>query len=300
MNDMPTCARVSLPLRGCATFVVVDGVVALSHGDFCVVETEYGLDAGKYLAPAEQPSAAAGAPEKRLPRLLRRATESDLAHMRENAGTAGKALRRFVDLNAEDGVHLKPLDCQYSLGRERMLIVFGSPEFVDCRRVVGRMQRELSTRIEVRHAGMRDEAAVAGGIGSCGRSLCCATWMRQFQPVNVQMAKTQELPANPAVLNGCCARLKCCLRYEYDVYRDAARGLPGNGAAVRWADDEGVVVGRDVLTRKLLVRTRDFGLRHVSAGEVTVTDRPCAPAPKEETHENPDGEWTESGATRES
>lgn len=290
-------ARVLIPLRGCTVFAVADGVPSLTRGDFCVVEMEYGLEAGKFQAMVE-PSPEEPE-ERRLPRLLRRGTEADLARIRENVEIAGKALRHFVELNAEGGVHLKPLDCHFSLGRERMLIVFGSPEYVDCRRVVGRMQRELNTRVEVRHAGVRDEAAVAGGIGSCGRPLCCATWMRSFLPVNIPMARAQELPVNPAVLNGCCTGLKCCLRYEYDVYRDAARDLPANGTLVRWEDCEGVVVGRDVLPRRLLVRTRAHGLRHVAADAVSVIGPAHAPAAREETqHEDSNGEWTKPGAAR--
>jgi cell fate regulator YaaT (PSP1 superfamily) len=298
---MPQYARIAFFSRVCAVCALPEGVPALVRGDKCVVEMEYGMDVGTHMGVVDH-----DAPDeaeqggRRGARILRKATEPDLARVAENMGLAAEALQRFVELNGEAGVFIKPLTAHYTLGRERLLIVFGAPDHVDCRRVVGKMQWDLKTRIEVRHVGVRDEAAVAGGIGPCGRPLCCATWLRNFRAVNVRMIRAQELSLNPTAINGCCGRLKCCLRYEYDVYLEAAKDLPADGTVVRWPENEGMVVGRDVLQRKLLVRTRDQGLRHVAAKDVTVVTKTEPPAAvKEEKHENPTGEWTEPGAARE-
>ena len=299
---MPLFARICFFSRVCAVGALPEGSPALARGDKCVVEMEYGLDVGTHMGMVEHAPECTQEGGRRAPRILRRAIEADLARVAENAELAENALRRFVKLLGESGITIKPLTAHYTLQRERLLIVFGAPDYVDCRRVVGKMQWDLKTRIEVRHVGLRDEAAVAGGIGPCGRPLCCATWLRNFRSVNIRMAKVQEIPLNPAVINGCCGRLKCCLRYEYDVYLEAAKDLPGDGIVVRWPGNEGVVVGRDVLQRTLLVRTRDQGLLHVAAKDVitvvTKTEPPTAAA-KEETHEYPTGEWAEPGVARE-
>ena len=213
---MPSFARVAFFTRVCAVCALPEGLPALVRGGKCVVEMDQGLDVGAYMCVAENtPDAAEQG--RRAPRILRPANEQDLARVAENENLAEKALQRFVQLLGESGMFIKPLSAHYTLGRERLLIVFGAPDYIDCRRVVGKMQWDLKTRIEVRHVGVRDEAAVAGGIGPCGRSLCCATWLRNFRSVNVRMARAQEISLNPSAINGCCGRLKCCLRYEYDV-----------------------------------------------------------------------------------
>jgi len=301
---MPQFARVSFFTRVCAVCALPEGTLAPARGDKCVVEMEYGMDVGTHMGVVAHDApdgAEQGQGSRRVARILRKATEQDLARVAENMDLAAMALQRFVELNGEAGVFIKPLTAHYTLGRERLLIVFGAADHVDCRRVVGKMQWDLKTRIEVRHVGVRDEAAVAGGIGPCGRPLCCATWLRNFRSVNVRMIRAQELSLNPIAINGCCGRLKCCLRYEYDVYLEAAKDLPADGTVVRWPENEGVVVGRDVLQRKLLVRTRDQGLRHVAAKDVTVVTKtePPAAVKEEEKHEDPTGEWAEPGAARE-
>ena len=275
--------------------------VVCSRGEKCVVEADYGLDVGTCLGPADAP-AAAGAESAHVPRVARTLTAADQARLLENAALAEQAAGAFAEMLREAGTPIKPLLSHYTLNRERLLIVFGAPEHVDCRKVVGKLQWDLKTRIEVRHVGVRDEAAVAGGIGPCGRALCCASWLRNFRAVNVRMARAQEMSLNPAVINGCCGRLKCCLRYEYDTYQEAGAGLPENGTVVRGPACEGMVVGRDVLRRRLAVRTREHGLQHVAADEVTA-EAPVRPAPldngKETNDDHTGGEWTEPGAPRE-
>ena len=291
--------RVAFFHKGGAVCALADGVEC-GHGEKCVVETDYGLDAGTCHGPAEPPPAAGT--NAHVPRAVRVLTPADQVRLRENADLAEQAIRQFAELLAQAGTPVKPLLAHYTLDRARLLLVYGAPEQADCRRIVGKLQWDLNTRVEVRHVGVRDEAAVACGIGPCGSPLCCASWLRSFRAVNVRMARAQEVALNPVVLNGCCGRLKCCLRYEYDTYQEAGAGLPENGTAVCGAECEGVVVGRNVLRRRLTVRTREHGLRHVSADEVAVAIPP-RPAPAEDGKEARDdhtaGEWTEPGAARE-
>ena len=276
---MGELGRISFFTKGCLACAMPGGV-APARGTKCVVETDYGLDIGTYMSVAAEADAGEAGSAKR-PRVLRAASEQDLARAAENATVADQALRTFVGLMEAAGVFIKPLMAHFTLNRERLLIVFGAPEHIDCRKAVGKLQWDLGTRVEVRHVGVRDEAAVAGGIGPCGRTLCCASWLRNFRSVNVRMAKAQEMSLNPIAINGCCGRLKCCLRYEYEVYQESGSTLPADGTVVRWGEYEGIVVGRDVLRRQLLVRTREHGMQHVAADELAAAAAP-APAPPTE------------------
>lgn len=288
--------RVSLVGEGCVVCVLNPGL-AVAPGATCILQASYGLEHAHFKGMGAAPAAG---DDSKLPRIARLATDSDDAQARANAEQAEKALGSFTRLLDASGIAIKPLAARFALNRERLLIVFGASEHIDCRKAVGKLQWDLKTRVEVRHVGVRDEAAVAGGMGPCGRALCCATWMRNFRSVNVRMAKTQEMSLNPVAINGCCGRLKCCLRYEYDVYLEAGEGLPSDGEIVRWQDGEGIVAGRDVLRGRLNVRTRDRGLQHVAASDATVVHADAGPAParKEETHDDPDREWPESGPAR--
>lgn len=216
MPAMSCFARVSFPSRGCLT--AQTGLTPEpARGDRCVVEMENGQqEVGTYLGVETQIAAGAGPDTPPMPRILRLATPADLARAAENAAQAEKALQRFVQLLGQAGIYVKPLAAHYLLGRERLLFIFSSRDHVDCRRVVGQLQRELKTRIEVWHAAARDEMAVAGGIGQCGRLFCCATWLRQIKSVNIRMAKEQGIDLSPMSIDGCCGRLKCCLRFEHN------------------------------------------------------------------------------------
>ena len=282
--------------KGCVSCALPVGL-SLTRRDKAVVEFDYGLDLGACMGPAtEPPDPPGGVPQ--FPRVLRAATAADLQRSAENEGLAEQAMRAFEALMAREGMAIKPLLAHYTIGRERLLLVFGAPEHVDARKVASKLQWDLKTSVEVRHVGVRDEAAVVGGIGSCGRPLCCATWQRRFPAVSVRMARAQEMSLNPMAVNGCCGRLKCCLQYEYDTYLDAATGLPDDGTVVRWENMEGVVVGRDILRRRLLVRTRELGLRHVEANAVEIVAA-AVTAAKETEHDDSSGEWSEPSPARE-
>jgi hypothetical protein len=214
--------------RACATVRLPDGLATPVSGERFVVVAEWGMDIGTFRGAHVPPPGAAATPaggsSPRPPVFRRVATAADLTRQAENDKLAESALKRFAALLQEGGVLIKPLSAHYTLERERLRLVFGSSSHVDCRRVVGRMQKELQTRIEVWHAGVRDEAARLGGLGTCGRPLCCATWMHECRTVNIRMAKAQDCAINPAAVNGCCGRLKCCLRFEYTVRQQGESG----------------------------------------------------------------------------
>ena len=142
---------------------------------------------------------------------------------------------------------------------ELVVIYFTAPHRVDFRTLVSELARSLRARIDLRQVGARDAARLTGGIGSCGRDLCCATFLKDFEPVSLRLAKAQDLPANPLRISGACGRLMCCLKYEHPLYAEFARNAPAVGARVSTDDGDGVVVAHQVPSDSVVVRMRDSG-----------------------------------------
>ena len=139
------------------------------------------------------------------------------------------------------------------------IFYFTAPHRVDFRALVGALARALRSRIDLRQIGSRDAARITGGLGSCGRDLCCATFLKDFEPVTLRMAKVQDLPPNPLKISGACGRLMCCLKYEHPLYAEFAATAPAVGSAVSTEEGEGVVVGHSVPADAVLVRMKDSG-----------------------------------------
>ncbi|GAA1426326.1 stage 0 sporulation family protein [Microlunatus lacustris] len=139
------------------------------------------------------------------------------------------------------------------------VLYFTAPHRVDFRALVGELARALRSRIDLRQVGSRDAARITGGLGSCGRDLCCATFLNDLEPVSLRMARAQDLPPNPLRISGACGRLMCCLKYEHPLYAEFAATTPAVGAAVTTEEGEGVVVGHSVPADAVLVRMKDSG-----------------------------------------
>ncbi|MDI3316203.1 MAG: regulatory iron-sulfur-containing complex subunit RicT [Bacillota bacterium] len=150
-----------------------------------------------------------------LPRVVRLATASDLEADAENRRLADEAFSTCAELIEEEGLAMHLVDARYNLDRSHLLFSFTAPERVDFRHLVRQLATRFRTRIELRQVGPRDAARLLGGIGPCGRILCCTSFLREFNTVTVRMAKAQALALNPESLSGLCGRLKCCLRYEW-------------------------------------------------------------------------------------
>lgn len=295
---MQTVARIRMPENG--VFVCrVPASMTLMPGDACMVELDYGMDTGLVLELFGLSEGGAG--EDKIPafRVLRKQGDADEARLRENAELAEKAKQSFALSTRHEKGHVKILHARFSYGRDRFFIRYSAQIPVDLRRFVGQLQRDFRTHVDLWQVGVRDEAALVGCLGPCGRAVCCCSWQRQFQPVNVRMAKAQEMSLNPVSINGSCGRLKCCLRFEYEQYRVAGAHLPEHGSIVackEFDDVEGYVVGRDVLRGRLTVRTKDGRFLTVSADAVQVVRaaRAAEDGGKEGNHEYSDREWTES------
>ncbi len=292
---MVTVARIRMPENGVFQCRMASALTVMP-GDRCLVELEYGLDIGTVLELYGVSEGAGGGDRAPAYRVVRKCTQSEQDREVEQAERAEKAKQAFMLSTRHEKGHVKVLHVRFSYGGDRIFIRYSAQMPVDLRRFIGQVQRDFKTHVDLWQVGVRDEAALIGCLGPCGRSVCCCTWQRQFQPVNVRMAKAQEMSLNPGSINGTCGRLKCCLRFEYEQYCAAGESLPEHGSLVRCEDHEaveGMVVGRDVMRGRLTVRTSDGRHLTVAANRATVTQEAvCNEQSKEAGHEDSSGEWS--------
>lgn len=181
---------------------------------------------------------------------------------RTKRAAARVAARKLV---REHGLPMKIAGVDHIAARNHTTVYFTAPHRVDFRALVRDLAATLNGRVELRQLSARDEARLTGGIGSCGRELCCSTFLVDFEPVSVRMAKDQDLPLNPLRIAGACGRLMCCLKYEHPLYEEFAKNAPAVGCAVDTPEGSGEVVGHDVPGEKVVVRMAADGRRHACA-----------------------------------
>jgi cell fate regulator YaaT (PSP1 superfamily) len=214
-----------------------------------------------------------------LGRILRRAEPRDLARAQDEQRRQAEALA--IARAQAHALHLpiKVFRVDVAHGGERVLVCFSSEKRIDFRDLVRDLSARLHARIEMRQTGVRDEAKLVGGIGSCGRELCCSTFLPHFVPVSIKMAKNQRLVLNPTKVAGQCGRLKCCLMYEDAQYVEAGKGLPKIGRQVQTPDGIGRVDDLDVLARKVRVSFPDRPSATFDADEVHPLNANVTPTP---------------------
>ena len=220
-------------------------------GDHVIVETVRGIELGEVITSArEVPDEAIVAPLKNV---LRLATEDDLRRAEANAKNEKMAFDLCLEKIAARKLEMKLISVEYTFDNSKVIFYFTANGRVDFRELVKDLAAVLKTRIELRQIGVRDEAKMLGGLGICGRPFCCASFLGEFQPVSIKMAKEQGLSLNPTKISGACGRLMCCLKYEQDAYEDLLRITPKVGAIVQTADGRGRVTEVNLLTGELKV-----------------------------------------------
>jgi len=214
---------------------------------------------------------------QRIPRIIRRATLLDKSKAHENEARASSMHRSAVTRIAEHDLDMKLINTHCSFDRRLIVFQFTADGRVDFRQLLRDLSRELHTRVELRQVGVRDEAAIQGGIGSCGRAFCCATFLKDFISINVKMAKEQGLSLNPSNISGACGRLKCCLHYEAEAYRNTRQAEAMVGKQCSTPAGRGKVLEWDFGLQRLKVelagqdgKVEEFALREV---EVAAPDR---------------------------
>jgi cell fate regulator YaaT (PSP1 superfamily) len=238
----------------------------LAENEPVIVETTRGEELGWVLMPltAVSDEEIKGT----LKPITRCATPVDLALMEEFRGREAQAMEKCREKVAELGLPMKVVRAEYSFNGRRLLFAFTSEQRVDFRELVRALARSFRTRIEMKQIGARDEAKLIGGYGRCGRELCCTSWLTEFHPVSIKMAKQQDLPLAPSEISGLCGRLLCCLAYENDQYAEIKQVLPKVGTQVVTPHGKGVIIGLNVLTESAVVELQSERTVEVRADEV--------------------------------
>lgn len=242
------------------------GDIEVKKDDRVLVETVRGIELGTVvLGPKDVPEEKLVLPLKKV---IRSATPEDLVVQEENRKKAQDAMETARQKIADHGLEMRLVDAEYTFDGSRVVFYFTADGRVDFRELVKDLASTLRTRVELRQIGVRDQAKLTGGIGPCGRPLCCATFMNDFLPVSIRMAKEQNLSLNPTKISGTCGRLLCCLRFECEHYEDAKSTLPSVGAIVLTPEGEGKVVAQNALKCSLSVELEDGKTQEFPAEEV--------------------------------
>lgn len=237
-----------------------------------VVETARGLEYGKIVVgPKEIEEEKLISPLKPI---IRIATEEDKAIYRENKEKAKETFEICQQKIKEHGLTMFLIDCEYTFDRNKLIFYFTAEGRIDFRELVKDLASIFKTRIELRQIGVRDEAKSIGGLGTCGRKLCCSSWLGDFQPVSIKMAKDQSLSLNPTKISGICGRLFCCLKYEQDVYVEAIEKMPVVGSVVKVENQKGKVIEINPLLEQMKIEFNDKTIKTCLAEEVKVLHVP--------------------------
>lgn len=250
----------------------------LAIGDEVVVDSEKGLTIGRVVVGAK-PAPSPFTPEGMRPRVLRLATEADRQAEAKRLAKGAAGLKVAFRLAMDKKLPLKIVSLEYSAAFDKAWLFFASEERIDFRALVKDLATALDARIEMRQIGARDGAKVAGGLGPCGRELCCSSFLHEFEPVSIKMAKDQGLALNPTKISGMCGRLMCCLSYEHEGYLQNKEGLPKVGKGVSTPKGSGRVLSVEILERRVRVLLQD-GTVEMFPGDSVKREIPPPQAPK--------------------
>ena len=224
-------------------------------GDDVIVETERGLQYGKIATLiVEKNEKSLNMPLKRI---IRIATKDDRKKHELNLNEEKKAMKECEKLIKKNNLNMKVIDANFTFDKEQLMYHFLSDSRIDFRNLAKELAGIFKTRIELRQIGVRDKAKEIGGIGPCGRTLCCTDYLVNFDSVSINMAKNQNLSLNPNKINGSCGRLLCCLTYENDVYEEYRKSLPNLGDKVKYNEKNGKVVELNILKKSYTILTDD-------------------------------------------
>jgi len=242
------------------------GFEDLAVGEYVIVETARGEEAGKVVIAPRQVSdqEIVG----RLKEVKQRASALDLTQMTYYRCREQEAMVRCQEKVREHNLPMKMVRAEYSYDGSRLVFFFTADKRVDFRKLVQDLARSFKARIELRQIGVRDEAKLMGGIGRCGQTLCCTTWLTEFSPVSIKMAKQQDLPLSPMEISGVCGRLLCCLSYEDEYYAKAKEQLPKLGAVIDTPHGRGRVVQVNVVKESVQVELESQVMVEVSHQEL--------------------------------
>jgi cell fate regulator YaaT (PSP1 superfamily) len=221
-----------------ASYVIVETARGIEFGHLVVHEKE--IEESEIVAP--------------LKKVLRIATEEDVAIHEENQIKKKEAFDVCMEKIKHHNLEMKLIDVEYTFDNNKVIFYFTSDGRVDFRDLVKDLASVFRTRIELRQIGVRDEAKMMNGIGTCGKRLCCANWLGEFEPVSIKMAKDQNLSLNPTKISGICGRLMCCLKYEHEVYLELKKGMPHDGEMIITPKGKAIVMNTQTIREQIKVR----------------------------------------------
>ncbi|HEU4560796.1 MAG TPA: regulatory iron-sulfur-containing complex subunit RicT [Longimicrobium sp.] len=260
--------------------------VTLKVGEWVVVEVERGRDVGRVKSVGGVARRKCGTGLPTATPVLRRAETAEVAQFHTLRVDEERVRRKTRELVEQHGLKMKVSDAEWQWDRNKLTIYFTAERRVDFRQLVRDLARTFRTRIELKQIGVRDEAAQLGGVGRCGRQLCCATWLREIKPISLQLAKDQNLSLNPQQISGTCGRLMCCLTYEHDAYLAARKRFPREGKTLRTVVGAEKVISIDIFRNQVTLQDENRQRRIVTLDQLkaeTVVpqagERPAAPPP---------------------
>jgi len=262
---LPKIVAVSLQQTG-HLYNFLAGDRELRRGERVLVESEAGARVGTVEIEPHEPAQTIDL--KQLRNIIRIASDNDFHLEQENLAREANARRLCVERIRERRIQMKLVNADYTFDGRKVTFYFVAEGRVDFRDIVRDLANTLRVRVEMKQIGARDETKVTGGLGPCGRELCCSSWLRDFEAVTVKMAREQGLALNPSRLAGMCGRLKCCLRYEYATYVELKRALPNLGKRVQCVKGDGKVVRQNILKQTVLIQREEDG----GVVEVTLED----------------------------
>lgn len=224
----------------------------INEGDTVIVETSRGVELGMVVfANKRIKETSLSSPLKPV---LRIAADSDRQRHAENRSDASTAMIRCQEIVGEHGLEMNLIEAEYTFDKNKLIFYFTADGRVDFRNLVKDLASEFRTRIELRQVGVRDKAKLVSGIGPCGKKTCCSSWMGDFVPVSIKMAKEQNLSLNPTKISGLCGRLMCCLKFEHDYYVEVNKTLPNQGEVVNTPDGKAITINSNPIKEEVTVK----------------------------------------------
>ncbi|MCE5328827.1 stage 0 sporulation protein [bacterium] len=227
------------------------GEIGLSMSDKVICRVEDIVEIGEIVT---YPTRTAGEENTAsTKKIIRKATYYDLSVDELNKGKEAEGYRKFEDLTKKYNLPMKLVDVHIIFDKSKMIFYFTSEKRVDFREMVKELAAHFKMRIELRQIGVRDEAKIVGGLGPCGMNLCCKSFLTDFESISIKMAKDQNLPLNPLKISGICGRLMCCLKYEYDSYKEFIDKAPERGTPVKCSFGKGIIYSYEPLKCNVIV-----------------------------------------------
>ena len=261
--------------------VYTTNIESLESHDTCVLANDRGFDYGTFVRYCD--TEGTGDKKEDFPKIERRATQADKRKIEQNMIEEKKGFDICQKKMKEFKKEMKLVSVEYTFDKTKMIFYFTAKGRIDFSDLVKDLASTFKTRIELRQIGVRDESKMIGGIGPCGRILCCKLWIREFDAVNIKMAKTQRLSLNPEKISGLCGRLLCCLRYEYFTYKFHEGKIPLEGSFVKYKDEVGQVAAVNILKGTLFVYFNDGKKLEINGSDCLVVEK------KSKTRENLNG-----------